>query len=97
MATRAERPDVPALCLVCGFDHEGYDDELPWGPAGDRPSFNFCPCCGVEFGYGDATIEAVKQWRATWLSGGGEWFKPNERPEAWVMAVQLALLPDRVR
>ena len=95
--TRADRPDVPTLCLVCGFDYDGFDDELPWGPDGDSPTYNFCPCCGVEFGYGDFAIESAKRWREKWLAGGGEWFKPNERPEGWDMSAQLARLPDRAK
>ena len=96
MPTPAARPDVPGLCLVCGLDLAGLDD-LPWGADGDSPTYNFCPCCGVEFGYGDATIESAKRWRETWLAGGCEWFRPSERPNDWDASGQLAGLPHRAQ
>jgi hypothetical protein len=94
--TPAIRPDAPGLCFVCGLDLTGLD-ELPWGEDGDSPTFNYCPCCGVEFGYGDATIEAAKTWRDTWLASGGDWVKSTRRPGQWDAALQLAGLPKRAR
>ena len=96
MPTNAVRPDVPGLCLACGLDLAG-QGELPWGAGGDSPTFNFCPCCGVEFGYGDFTIEAAKRWRQTWLAAGCPGSEPSERPDGWDAAQQLASLPKRVR
>jgi len=97
VTTRADRPDVPTLCLVCGFDYNGYDDELPWGSGGDSPTYNFCPCCGVEFGYGDFTLESARNWRAKWVAQGMAWFRPKERPDGWEPEAQMSRLPDRVR
>lgn len=34
-------------CRVCGL-YLGYQ---PWGEDGKTPSYEICPCCGVEFGY----------------------------------------------
>lgn len=97
MPTRSDRPDVPSLCLVCGFDFDGYDDELPWGPDGDGPTYNFCPCCGVEFGYGDFALESAARWRTRWVAEGMGWFKPAQRPQDWDAQAQLARLPERAR
>jgi len=47
-------------CRVCGFR----EDEPPWGEDGRTPLFDFCPCCGVEHGYGDATPAGARNWRA---------------------------------
>jgi len=88
---------VPTLCLVCGLAFIGDDSELPWGPDGESPTFNFCPCCGVEFGYGDFTIESVRQRRSEWVAAGHEWRQPDERPAEWDLEAQLARLPERVR
>ena len=32
------------------------------------PSFGICDCCGVEFGYEDATPEAAGACRRSWLA-----------------------------
>jgi hypothetical protein len=56
-----ERPDSPWLCLVCGLDYEGLDDP-PWGASGVDPSYSHCLCCGVEFGYGDASVNGIRRW-----------------------------------
>lgn len=91
-----ERADTPWLCLVCGLSLKGLDDP-PWGESGRDPSYNYCPCCGVEFGYGDATFEGARRWRELWVAGGSEWFAPSVRPPKWTPATQLAALPDGAR
>ena len=91
-----ERPDAPWLCLVCGLNLQGFDDP-PWGESGVDPSYNFCPCCGVEFGYGDASFDGVRRWRSRWTAAGSEWFDPSVCPEEWELGQQLEALPDRAR
>jgi hypothetical protein len=57
------------LCRVCGF----WSDEPPWGDDGRSPSFEYCPCCGVEWGYQDLLPSAAERFRATWLAEGAPW------------------------
>jgi len=37
-------------CPICGFPDL---DEPPYDSDGENPSFDICPCCGIEFGYED--------------------------------------------
>jgi hypothetical protein len=96
MPTRADRPDVPQLCLVCGLAVQDGDEE-PWGPGGDNPTYNFCDCCGVEFGYEDFALEGVLRARERWMAAGMPWFKPAMRPEHWDAKAQVAQIPARAR
>lgn len=52
-------------CKVCGFN---YEDFYPWGEDGKSASFEICDCCGVTFGYEDATEESILKYRKTWLN-----------------------------
>lgn len=54
-------------CRVCGFPQA----DPPWGLDGRTPSFDICACCGVEFGYEDATAEGVERYRQEWLDSRG--------------------------
>lgn len=96
MAKKADRPDAPWLCFVCGLSLQGID-EAPWGPDGDSPTYNFCPCCGVEFGYGDFSMDAVHSWRRRWREAGLVWADPALRPPDWDAERQLAALPERAK
>lgn len=78
-------------CRVCGF----LQDELPWGESEDLPTFNICPCCGVEFGYEDATLYGIRRYRKLWLSGGAKWFNPKLQPKDWTLELQLKGIPTR--
>jgi hypothetical protein len=62
------------FCRVCGFEPA----DPPWGADGRSPSFDFCACCGVEWGYGDATSGAVAQSRRTWIDSGARWAEPDQ-------------------
>lgn len=77
-------------CRVCGL----VQSEPPWGSDGKSPTFNYCPCCGVEFGYGDATPVAIQKWRQKWIAGGAKWDAPNEKPAMWEWQEQLAHVAD---
>lgn len=79
-------------CRVCGLRQ----DELPWGDDGQSPIYDFCPCCGVEFGYGDATPLARQRWRQQWISLGSPWAEPQRKPVGWDLDEQLRhILPPQ--
>lgn len=61
------------FCRVCGYE----PPDPPWGMDGNSPTFVFCSCCGVEWGYGDATPKAIMAHRARWLSEGALWYEPD--------------------
>lgn len=78
-------------CPVCGFRLWC----APWdGPAA---SLEFCPSCGIQFGYDDmAGGEASRRqavyeaWRARWISTGMPWSSRGiEPPPGWDPVDQL--------
>ena len=77
-------------CRVCGL----IQDDPPWGNDNNTPSFNICSCCGVEFGYEDATLNAIKNYRTTWLANGSEWFETKDKPIEWLLENQLKNIPN---
>jgi hypothetical protein len=97
MPTRADRPDDSRMCLVCGLDCVSVGEDHPWGESGLDPSYNFCPCCGVEFGYADFSIEGARRYRSTWQERGCPWERQELRPDGWVPETQFAHLPERTR
>jgi hypothetical protein len=72
-------------CRVCGL----LQSEPPWGHDGASPTYDFCACCGVEFGYGDASAVGIQRWRDKWIANGAAWAEPSERPTTWNMQEQL--------
>jgi len=74
------------VCHVCGYPNL---DEPPWGDDGKTPSFNICPCCGVEFGYEDSTEKAKRNYRKEWLQKGAKWFDDEYKPKNWDLRSQL--------
>lgn len=76
-------------CRVCGLRLT----EPPWGIDGKSPSHDICECCGVEHGYEDCNLAAVKQFRAKWLAGGAKWFQPSMKPASWSAEEQLKNVP----
>ena len=73
------------ICRVCGL----YSEDPPWGEDGTCPNYEYCLCCGVEFGNEDYTIQSVKNYRREWLNNGSEWFFPKERPIEWNIEEQF--------
>lgn len=71
--------DPTKFCRVCGLEQT----YLQYGEDGTTPTFEICPCCGVEFGYEDATIAGAVRFREVWIRGGKVWFHVNEMPENW--------------
>lgn len=76
-------------CRVCGLKQT----EPQYGIDGISPSFDYCDCCGVEFGYGDTTPKAAKLNREKWLNTGAIWRDPSKKPDGWDVEVQLAQVP----
>lgn len=80
-------------CKVCGFKQH----DFPWGQDGETPSFDICACCGVEFGYEDATLISVKKYRSNWIEGGSKWFSIKDRPLNWNKDNQFKYIPDEFK
>lgn len=80
-------------CRVCGLGQL----DPPWGDDGTCPTYEICDCCGVEFGYEDATVEGVKRARSEWLGKGAPWFSAEARPSNWDVEAQLRLVPSGFR
>lgn len=76
------------LCRVCGL----FQEDPPWGADGKTATFNICDCCGVEFGYGDATSETINRFRQQWINNGAKWSDPKAKPTGWNLSTQLALI-----
>ncbi|MDP9904612.1 rubredoxin [Arthrobacter bambusae] len=80
------------FCPVCGYPDL---DEPPY-LENEIPSYNICPCCGVEFGFADGGRqgEALQYWilktRNTWIRQGMCWRSSSESPPAnWDPSSQL--------
>lgn len=80
--------EVSLHCRVCGLQQS----EPPWGADGRSPTFEICPCCGVEFGYEDVNETSALQARNAWLANGARWTTPTARPADWDVEVQLRQL-----
>lgn len=80
-------------CRVCGLSLV----DPPWGFDGQTPLYEHCPCCGVEFGYQDATVAGVRRFREEWLASGAPWDEPEEMPTNWDLARQLECVPEAFR
>ena len=80
-------------CRVCGLPL----DDPPWGLDGHTPLYEHCPCCGVEFGYQDATPLGAKKFREAWLAAGASWDEPERRPPDWSPLEQLKHVPEEFR
>lgn len=77
------------VCRVCGK----IQDEAPWGEDCKSPTYDICDCCGVEFGYGDCIIKAIRAWRDRWLSNGAKWKYPEKKPISWSLEEQMKNIP----
>ena len=51
--------DEKFICRVCGYKL----NFKIWGDDGHTPSYEMCPCCGVEFGNEDYTISSIHKYR----------------------------------
>jgi hypothetical protein len=78
---------------VCGLELP----DPPWGIDGRTPLFDNCPCCGVEFGYQDATPAGARRYREQWIARGAPWSEPDQRPAGWSLEQQLRDVPAPFR
>ncbi len=77
------------FCRVCGYRHS----EPQWGEDGKSPNYEICPCCGVESGNEDYTIESIRRYRKSWIEEqGSKWFYPG-KPSNWSLDDQLTNIP----
>jgi hypothetical protein len=65
----------------------------PWGPDGKTPSHDICPCCGVEWGYEDGTLESTRKYRDEWVKNGTRWNVAGDKPAHWSWEKQRAQIP----
>lgn len=80
-------------CRVCG----NIQVDPPWGEDAQSPTYDICDCCGVEFGYGDCTLVAIKAFRHKWLSKGANWKYPEAKPENWTLEEQMKNIPNEYK
>jgi hypothetical protein len=80
-------------CRVCGFDY----GSPPWGDDGQTPLWEYCPCCGTEFGYQDSTYAGVKRKRKEWIDGGKKWLIESEKPHDWSFDKQIKNIPENYK
>lgn len=78
-----------AHCRVCGYKLPF----LPWGEDGCTPTYEICPCCGVEFGNEDYSENAIQNYRENWISARCPWFNPQKKPLQWSLDEQLKNVP----
>src|SRR5262247_3286879 len=88
---------TPSLCSVCGYDL----GKPTW--RGNWPSFEICPCCGIQFGYDDATggdktarQEIYRRWRRDWIKRGMHWWSSRPAPSDWNPIRQLQRIGIRL-
>lgn len=51
--------DERYICRICGYRLK----IKIWGEDGKYPSYEICPCCGVEFGNEDYTLTSILEYR----------------------------------
>jgi len=61
------------------------------------PTYAICSCCGVEFGYGDMTVQSAKKFREKWIREGMKWSISEHMPENWSWEEQKKSIPDAFR
>ena len=76
-------------CRVCGYHNADY----PWGEDGKSPTYQICPCCGVEFGVDDITPENIQKFRNDWQKSNYKWFDKQMKPSDWSLEKQMRDIP----
>ncbi len=71
-------------CPICGYNQL---DEPPYSDPSNftGPSFDICPCCGIEFGYEDYGPKGPPFYheilRNRWVTGGMKFYRKDLRPD----------------
>ena len=81
------------ICRVCGYE----SDTPQWGTDGKTPTYEFCPCCGVEHGYQDCQPISARRYREAWIQSGANWEEASLKPLGWVLEDQLMKVPIEFR
>jgi len=76
-------------CRVCGY----YSEDYPWGEDGKSPTYQICPCCGVQFGVKDITPDEIQNERELWVKSKYKWFNSEMKPVGWSFEEQLKNIP----
>jgi hypothetical protein len=84
---------IAAFCRVCGYE----SDSPSWGEDGRTPSFEICPCCGVEWGYEDSLREGVLAHREAWFADGAKWTHEDVLHDGLTIEERLARVPPEFR
>lgn len=76
-------------CLVCGYP------ELDRDP---NDSHDFCPSCGIQYGYDDLYLDiSYEDYRAKWIKNGMQWQSRGVlQPPNWNPRQQLLNIGVRV-
>jgi hypothetical protein len=82
---RYSSPPNKYECRICGYSNKDY----PWGEDGKSPSYQICPCCGVQFGINDITPEDMQRYFKEWEKNDLRWNNPKEKPVKWVIDEQI--------
>lgn len=81
------------ICRVCGYL---YDVPI-WNDFGEALLDESCPCCGVQWGEQDVTLEQIRAYRRRWLESGAPWVWPAIQPDDWELEHQLVNIPKAFR
>jgi hypothetical protein len=88
-----EQPAAFMIMFECPVCFYGGLTENPWDE--DSPSFEICPCCGVEFGYDDFSLDETERarkqavLRKLWEAKGFPWFSRSRlAPVDWDPALR---------
>ena len=83
------------ICPICGHPYleEGPLQFIENGKeivsySKGAPTFEICPCCGVEFGYDDNEF-SWEDLRKKWIEHGAIWSRKIEKPKNWNLNKQL--------
>ncbi|MEW9702988.1 hypothetical protein [Paenibacillus sp. SI8] len=74
------------ICTLCGYSNLKF---APWTQKGLSPSYEICPCCGVEFGVDDINKAAYEIYKKEWFESGNKWFMESKKPNNWNLQDQL--------
>jgi hypothetical protein len=79
--------DLKYVCFLCGYPDLRNN---PWSEDGLSPSYDICPCCGMEYGVDDINELAFKLYREEWFSKGRKWFDQQVKPPLnWDLSNQV--------